>query len=108
WSSDVCSSDLDAVGAHASGIVPGKGDLARLGRDQATEGAHQRRLAGAVRAEDGHDFLFLHVQGNALEGLDVAVVDVQVFDLEQRCGHTFTWSCTAFISGSSSSSSWPR
>src|SRR3546814_11939782 len=71
WSSDVCSSDLDE-------------DLAAVGLVEAVEDAHQRRLAGAVLADDAVDGSGLHRQADVAvrlhraEGLaDVAQLDGQ-------------------------------
>ena len=45
---------------------------ARVGPRQRRQHAHQRRLAGAVRAEDGEDHAARHVEVDAVDGAQVA------------------------------------
>ena len=51
---------------------------------EAGDRAQRRRLAGAVGADQRDDLALLDRQRDALERLDVAVVGVDVLDLEQR------------------------
>ncbi len=60
------------------------GDVAALEADralprpvEAVDGAQGRRLAGAVRADQGHDLAGADAQRDALERVDGAVVDVR-------------------------------
>ena len=82
------SRDVGAVEAHAAG----GGSL------DAMDGADQRALAGSVGAHDGHDFSGRDVDGDAGQGLGIAIVEVEAIDLEQRRTHA----------GSPSVASWPR
>jgi hypothetical protein len=67
------------------------GDLAAAERDapgarllDARDGADERGLAGAVGADDGHDLALGHVERDRRERLRVAVVEIEVADLEHR------------------------
>ena len=40
----------------------------------------QRRLAGAVGADQGDDLPLLNIEGNALDRLNAAVIDIQIAD----------------------------
>jgi hypothetical protein len=44
----------------------------------------QRRLAGAVGADDGDDGALLDVERNAVERLDVAVENIEVLDAQHH------------------------
>ena len=46
--------------------------------------AQRRRLAGAVRADQGHDLALVDVEGDSLQRLNGAVERLDVLDLEQR------------------------
>ena len=48
----------------------------------AVEGAQERRLAAAGRADEGRDAAGLDREGDALDGEEVAVVDVEVVDFD--------------------------
>ena len=48
-------------------------DLAAVGRDEPDQDLHQRRLAGAVLAEDAVDLAAVEVEVDAVAGDDVAV-----------------------------------
>ena len=54
--------------------------------EQPGYGPQRRGLAGAVAPEDGHDLAGFGRQGDALQGFDVAVKDMEVVDLEKRQG----------------------
>ena len=45
----------------------------------AVEGLQKGGFAAAGRADEGGDLLFAHVQGDVLQGLEIAVPEVQVF-----------------------------
>ena len=53
---------------------------------QTDQGAEQRRLAGAVRSDDGDDLTLLHGERDAAHGFDLAIGDVEVRGLQHR-GH---------------------
>ncbi len=63
---------------------PGKGDRA-LARPRAAEDRHhQRRLAGAVGADQRDDLALVHVEIDAFERDDVAVIGLDAADAEER------------------------
>ena len=59
-------------------------DFSRARRDQAGDRAQSRRFPGAVGAEQGDDGAFVDREGDAAQRFDLAVVDREVRDLEQR------------------------
>src|SRR6266581_2283100 len=91
-------SDISALPMASICCSPPDSVPASCDRDQALAGANDRSaswaqqtrdrpqrccLAGSIAAEDGHDLAGLSLQGDALERFDVAVVDVEVVDLEE-------------------------
>ena len=58
------------------------------GTQQACGCCEQRGLAGAIRADDGHDLTGLHRQRDAADGFDLAVSDMQILDLEKSAHAT--------------------
>ena len=50
----------------------------------AGDGADERGLAGAVRADDGDDRPFGDLERHVVERLRVAVEDIEVLDLEHQ------------------------
>ena len=51
----------------------------------ARDSANERRLAGAVGADDGNDFAFGHVERHAGQSLRVAVEEIEGFDAQHQC-----------------------
>ena len=47
-----------------------------LGAQQAGDGAQNGGFTGAVCADQGHDFPVVYLEGDALNGVNFAVVDV--------------------------------
>src|SRR5207248_9622884 len=72
----------DAVCAETDKALAVAGDRPAARSQQPRDRAQRRGLAGAVATEDGHDLPRVRLQRDALEGLDVAVEDVQVTNLE--------------------------
>jgi hypothetical protein len=56
------------------------GALLGVQLEHAVEGAQQRGLAAARRADEGRDLVLGDVQVDALQGVELAVVEVQVLD----------------------------
>ena len=55
-----------------------------IGRcEDAGNGPESRALAGAVRADQGHDLVLAEAQRDAAQRMDLAVVDMQVADVER-------------------------
>src|ERR1700704_5225330 len=81
---DLVRWDLGEVAvAHAHGALPGTQDT--CDRSQC------RRLPGAVAPDEGDDLALFHLERDAFQGLDVAVVGVDVLDLEDRHQATFAF-----------------
>ncbi len=64
--------------------LPVEQDLARVRRGQAVEDVHERRLAGAVLAEQGVDLAGPHVEVDAVVGDDARVALGDAAHLERR------------------------
>ena len=73
-----------SCGGVSRDLLALEADRALARRGQPGDRAQRGRLAGAVGADQRHDLALLHRQRDALERLDVAVVGVDVLDLEQR------------------------
>ena len=54
--------------------------------DQAHDRAHERRLAGAVRSEDGDELAIRGRQAGGVKGLDAAVAGRKLLHLQDRMG----------------------
>src|SRR5690606_2800445 len=61
-------------------------DLTADRLQQAGQGPQGGGLPGAVGADESDHFAGLDLEGDALDGLDLAVGDLEVFDFEE-CGH---------------------
>ena len=57
---------------------------ARVGGVGARQGVHQRRLAGAVAADEGDHLARVQVDGDAVDGVDAAEGDTDVAQLDER------------------------
>ena len=80
---------LDAEGLGVSRVADRHGlavdqDLAGIGRVGAGERADQRRLAGAVAADEADDLAGVEVDGDAVDGVDAAERDEDVAHLDER------------------------
>ena len=64
-------------------FLPSKSDMAAAGLEQAGDGVERGGLARAVGADEGDDLALVDLEGDALDGVDVAVVDVHVLDFEK-------------------------
>ena len=76
-----------AIGRQRADVAAVEADAAALRRDFAGEEADQRRLAGAVRADDGVEFAARNIERDGVGGDDAAEALGQAFDLQQRFGH---------------------
>ena len=77
------------MGHHGGDVLALEGDGARLGAQQTGDGLQGGGLARAVGADQGDDLPFGHLKGHALDGVDGAVVDVDVIHL-QHSSHRVT------------------
>jgi hypothetical protein len=66
----------------ASDVVAGYADGPRRCLDQAFGRAQRAGLTGAVGAEQAEDLAWQDFERDIPDGLEIAVVDVQVFNLE--------------------------
>src|SRR3546814_15438924 len=89
WSSDVCSSDLaatvDLVGLQPGDVLAVQRDAAGRDREAAGDEVEQRRLAGAIRADDSVAFVAAHDEGDAAD--DRRVAEVLAHVIERQRGH---------------------
>jgi hypothetical protein len=77
----------DAVGLEPDEVAAGEADGALLGPVQARQAVEQRRLAGAVGADDGQQLVRADLERHRPQGPEAGEAQVQVVDLEQRSGH---------------------
>ncbi len=70
----------DVVGWHIGDVLPPEVDLALTRPDQARDSAQRGCLSGPVSPDERDDLSFLHLQPEALQGVDVAVVCMQIID----------------------------
>ncbi|MFK4700966.1 hypothetical protein ABIF42_006560 [Bradyrhizobium diazoefficiens] len=76
----------DLVGGHVGDVAAFVQDLAGTGPRLAEDGHHQRRLAGAVGADQRHDLAGIDFDVDALQRLDLAVGGAKAADREQGSG----------------------
>ena len=74
----------ERVRRDCADVDPVEHNPARGRPQQAGYGAQGGGLSGAITAQHGDNLPLCHGQGDATHGLNVAVVDVQVVDLQQR------------------------
>ena len=67
-------------GGRRTMLLPSKVDAAGGRADQAGDGLQQRRLAGAVRADQRDDLALRDVEGDVVQHLDLAVAGAQPSD----------------------------
>ena len=80
-----------SCGAVSPISLPSKRDRALARRRQARDRPQRGGLARAVGADHRDDLALVHGQRDALQRLDVAVVGVDVLDLEQRHQPVAAW-----------------
>ena len=83
----------DLVGRKACNVLVLVDDLAFLRLDEACNRVHSRRLAGAVGTDQGDNLAFVDLEGDSFHGVDCAVVDLEVINLQH--GHFSTASLAA-------------
>ena len=71
---------------HLRELLPLKEDGALPRAEQPGNGLEGGALPGSVRPDERDDFALVHMEGDALQGVDGAVEDIQIIDFEQ-CGH---------------------
>ncbi|MGY4420113.1 hypothetical protein ACVWY2_002538 [Bradyrhizobium sp. JR6.1] len=98
----------DLVGRHAGDVVAVEFDAAGAGARPAEDRHHQRRLAGAIGADQGDDLPSIDLDVDALERLDLAVRRTHAAHREQGCGCRCRAHVPLSITAIASSSSAPR
>src|SRR4029077_18554911 len=72
------------VGTHLRPLLALEGDAPVLRLIEAVDDVEHRRLAGAVRADDGADLAFADVEGDIAQRFDAAERKRHVFDRQDR------------------------
>ena len=72
----------DFVGRSVGDVFAVQADDARAGEQQAGDGAQNGGFTGAVCADQGHDFPVVYLEGDVLNGVNFAVVDVCIVNLQ--------------------------
>ena len=72
----------DLVGTDALDALALVQDIARLRVEQAGNGLQGGGLTGTVGTDQGHDLPFVDLKRNVLDGVDVAVIDVDVINFQ--------------------------
>src|SRR4051812_27476829 len=91
---DVGNADARApVGRHGVNTLALEMNAARHRTQQPGNRVDERGLAGAVRAEDGHDFAAADMEARLPEDLELAVRNVERLDRKLRLGvhATYAW-----------------
>ena len=76
------------VRRHAHDVLVVQKDAAAAGLQQSGHGIQRRGFARAVGADQGNDLALVHLEGNSLDGVNAAVVYVEVVHLQQSVAHT--------------------
>ena len=74
----------DVVRLDRGQVPPFEADRALAGFGQAADAAERGGLARAIRANQRHDFAFFDREGNALQGMDIPVVGMNVRNFKHR------------------------
>ena len=77
----------DLVGPPRADSVTPEANAAPSGADEAREGSQQRRLAGAIGADEGDDLAFIHGQRQPRSARICPYWNLKTFDLQQRRAH---------------------
>ena len=72
----------DLVGAHALDAAALVQDVAGLGLQQAGNGLQGGGFTSTVGTDQGDDLALIHLEGDVLDGVDVAVIDVDVINFQ--------------------------
>ncbi len=76
-----------AIGRQMRDVAAGHGNTAGVRREMSRELADQRRLAGAVRADDGVQLALRDIERDMVGSKDAAEAAHQLVDVEQRISH---------------------
>ena len=109
--------NLDQAGLHHIAVVAVgeigavEGDMSAARGQQAADDVVQRRLAGAVAAQQRHDLARVHLKIDAVQHLGVAVAAAQIAHVEQwlrRANRCPRGRAHAVIACSRAAAPWPR
>ena len=73
----------DAMGRQPEDRAAVEADVASVGRVEAAQAVEERRLAGAVRADEADDGAALDVEAEPVEGDDAAEVNREIAHAQQ-------------------------
>ena len=76
------------IASGRSPSIRSPGEMNRAGAEppEACDGAEQRRLAGTVGPDQRYRLALVHLETDALQGMDVVVEQLGICDGEQGCG----------------------
>jgi hypothetical protein len=74
----------EAVGRQSGHRLALEGHLARRGAHDAGDGLQRGALAHAVAAQETHHFPRLHLEGDAVQDMALAVVGLDVLEAQQH------------------------
>ncbi len=77
-----------SMSRHMSDFLAVIENMSGTGRNQAGDGLQRGGLAGAVRTDKRHDLALFHMEGDALQRLNDAVIYIQILYI-QNCTHLF-------------------
>ena len=69
------------MGGNAAEIFIHKGDGAGFAVKQTGNRVQRGGFAGAVGADQRHDLAGIHIEGDSLDGMNAAVIDVDVLNI---------------------------
>ena len=69
----------DTVGGHLCDVLIFKMHGSGFRLEHAADGLQGGGLSGAVRADQSHNFPFLHMKGHVLKRMDHAIIYIQIF-----------------------------
>ena len=73
----------DLVGRNAHDALAFKFDRAGSGLQKSGNGIQRGGFARTVRTDQRNDFAFVYIKGNALDGVNAAVVDMDILNMQQ-------------------------
>ena len=77
----------ELIGIGMGDILAAEFDGAAAGVHQAGNGLQNRTLAGAVGTDQCHDFTLVDMEGDTLDGVDRAVVDMDIINFQHGFSH---------------------
>ena len=78
----------DLISGHPHDILIVQHDAAAVGLQQSGNGVQRGGFARAIGTDQGHDLPFVHLEGDPLDGVDAAIINVEIIHLQQSVAHT--------------------